>query len=77
MQEFDGKVALKGPAFPERSGAGMSMGGGMWPTRYVNYCGGKVEAFAEDEVSYYSNWAVLHTCYHSNRAVLHTSYLGN
>lgn len=50
IQEFDGKVTFKGPAFPDRKAPGMSMGGGLWPVRYVNYCGGLFEDFDEDEV---------------------------
>jgi len=50
IQEFDGKVTFKGPAFPDRKAPGMSMGGGLWPVRYTNYCGGLFEDFDEDEV---------------------------
>ena len=50
IQEFNGQVTFKGPAFPDRTAPGMSMGGGLWPVRYVNYCGGLFEDFDEDEV---------------------------
>jgi len=50
IQEFNGKVMFKGPAFPDRTAAGMSMGGGFWPVRYKNYCGSLFEEYAEDEV---------------------------
>lgn len=43
-------MTFKGPAFPDRKAPGMSMGGGLWPVRYVNYCGGLFEDFDEDEV---------------------------
>jgi len=49
IQEFDGTVTFKGPAFPSRTASGMSMGGGLWPHRYVNYCGGLFEDVDEDE----------------------------
>jgi len=49
IQEFDGKVTFKGPAFPDRTAPGMSMGGGLWPVRYVNYCGSLFEDLDEDE----------------------------
>lgn len=49
IQEFDGKILFKGPAFPDRNAAGMSMGGGLWPVRYVNYCGSLFEDIDEDE----------------------------
>lgn len=50
IQQFNGQVALKGPAFPNRNDPGMSMGGGLWPTRYANYCGNIMEKLYEDEV---------------------------
>ena len=43
-------MLLKGPAFPDREGPGMSVGGGLWPVRYTNYCGGLFEDIDEDEV---------------------------
>ena len=46
-------MTFKGPAFPDRTAAGMSMGGGMWPIRYVNYCGSVFEDIEEDEVHPY------------------------
>ena len=53
IQEFDGKVTFKGPAFPDRTAPGMSMGGGMWPVRYTNYCGSLFEDIEEDEAYEY------------------------
>jgi len=50
IQQFNGQVALKGPAFPNRSEPGMSMGGGLWPVRYANYCGNIMEKLYEDEI---------------------------
>jgi len=50
IQEFNGQVSFKGPAFPDRNAAGMSMGGGLWPVRYSNYCGYLFEDYEEDEV---------------------------
>lgn len=50
IQQFNGQVALKGPAFPNRNDPGMSMGGGLWPTRYANYCGNIMEKLYEDEI---------------------------
>ena len=50
IQQYEGRVTFKGPAFPERDQPGMSMGGGLWPSRYVNYCGNLLEDFEEDEV---------------------------
>ena len=53
VEVSDGPM-LTGPAFPERKvpGISMSMGGGMWPTRYVNYCGSVFENMEEEEEVY-------------------------
>jgi len=50
VQTMDGQIALKGPAFPQRDDPGMSMGGGLWPVRYSNYCGNIMERVYEDEI---------------------------
>ena len=58
-------MVFKGPAFPDRQAAGMSMGGGLWPVRYVNYCGSLFEDTEEDEVRTFrmcDMWALVGFC---------------
>ena len=58
-------MVFKGPAFPDRQASGMSMGGGLWPVRYVNYCGSLFEDYEEDEVRTFrmcDMWALVGFC---------------